>query len=141
MRSVLASTIEEADVTVVDMEAGLEHLTRSGGTLAYADVLLVVMEPSRKSVVTAARTKSLADDLGIPHTFALGNKARSGDDADFFREQCAEFGVPLAGVLPYATAVAEADRRGGVVEQAGSEAVRKEIDTVIEFLDGVMASA
>ena len=54
MRSILAAAIEEeADVTLVDMEAGLEHLSRSGGTLAYADVLLVVMEPSRKSILTA----------------------------------------------------------------------------------------
>lgn len=140
MRSLLATAIEdEADVTIVDMEAGLEHLSRSGGTLAYADILLVVMEPSRKSVVTAARTKVLADELGIPHTFALGNKARSEADVTFFREQCAEFGVPVAGVLPYAGAVADADRRGGVVEQDGAEAVRQEIERVIDFLDGVLA--
>lgn len=142
MRSLLATTIEdEADITIVDMEAGLEHLSRSGGTLAYADVLLVVMEPSRKSVVTAARTKTLADELGIPHTFGLGNKARSEADATFFREQCGEFGVPLAGVLPYADAVVQADRRGGVVETDGAEAVRQEIDRVLDFLDGVLAKA
>ncbi|MDQ4129694.1 MAG: AAA family ATPase, partial [Actinomycetota bacterium] len=44
VRSLLDQAIdEEADVTVIDMEAGLEHLSRSGGTLAYADLLLVVM--------------------------------------------------------------------------------------------------
>ena len=34
MRSLLGAAIEEeADLTLVDMEAGLEHLSRSGGTL------------------------------------------------------------------------------------------------------------
>jgi hypothetical protein len=35
---------KRAEMTVVDMEAGLEHLTRSGGTLRYVDQLLVVVE-------------------------------------------------------------------------------------------------
>lgn len=66
VRSLLAAAIEEeADLTLVDMEAGLEHLARSGGTLAHADVLLIVMEPTRKSILTAARTMALAEELGI----------------------------------------------------------------------------
>ncbi len=74
---------------VVDMEAGLEHLSRSGGTLAYADVLLVVVEPSQKSVITAARTASLAAELGIPRVLGLGNKARDAADVAFLRSAAA----------------------------------------------------
>jgi CO dehydrogenase maturation factor len=135
VRSLLGQAIEEhAEVTVIDMEAGLEHLSRSGGTLAHADVLLVVMEPSRKSVITAARTVSLAEELGIPRTYGLGNKARLDDDADFFRTACAEYGVPLAGVLPYASGVAAADRSGTSIGEGGDE-VRAEIGRVLDFLD------
>ena len=83
MRSILGAAIDEqADVTLVDMEAGLEHLSRSGGTLAYADVLLVVMEPSRKSILTAGRTIQLADELGLHRVYGVGNKATLPDDAD-----------------------------------------------------------
>ena len=86
MRSILGAAIEtEADVTLVDMEAGLEHLSRSGGTLAYADVLLVVMEPSRKSILTAGRTIILANELGLQRVYGVGNKARPGDE-EFFAE-------------------------------------------------------
>ncbi len=75
MRSLLGAAIEEeADVTLVDMEAGLEHLSRSGGTLAYADVLLMIMEPSRKSILTAQRTLALANELGIPKSYGVGNE-------------------------------------------------------------------
>lgn len=116
MRSLLGSTIEEqADVTVVDMEAGLEHLSRSGGTLAHADLLVMVMEPSRKSIITAARTVALAEELGIPRAVGLGNKARDAGDVALFEDQCPPLGIELMGVLPYDVAVAEADRRGSAV--------------------------
>lgn len=142
VRSLLGEAIDEhADVTVIDMEAGLEHLSRSGGTLAYTDVLLVVMEPSRKSVITAARTQSLAEELGIPRTYGLGNKARLEDDGEFFRRTCDEFGVPLAGVLPWTEAVATADREGTGVAVNPPPALEGEIDRVIDLLDGVRAGA
>ncbi|MBW3576265.1 MAG: AAA family ATPase [Actinobacteria bacterium] len=136
VRSLLSEAIDEqADVTIIDMEAGLEHLSRSGGTLAYADVLLVVMEPSRKSVITAARTMTLAEELGIPRVYGLGNKARAADDAEFFRATAGEFGVPLAGVIPFADEVARADRAGAGVATGPPAAVRVEIDRVIDFLE------
>lgn len=138
MRGILATVIEEeADVTLVDMEAGLEHLSRSGGTLAYADMLLVVMEPTRKSIVTAARTKTLAEELGIPRTYGLGNKARLPEDAEFFRALCEEYAVPLVGVIPHDTGVVDADRSGTSLGAGRGEAVRAEIARVIGVLDGV----
>lgn len=125
---------EQADVTLVDMEAGLEHLSRSGGTLAYADVLLVIMEPSRKSVITAARTIALAEELGIPRVYGVGNKARLPDDAEFFAEIAAEYNVPLAGVIPMDSGVTDADREGAAVTTNPPEAVRVALDQVIDFI-------
>lgn len=126
-----------ADVTLVDMEAGLEHLSRSGGTLAHADVLLVVMEPSRKSVITAARTTGLAEELGIPRTYGLGNKARLPEDAEFFAELCAEHRVRLLGVIPYAGEIVDADRAGVSPAAGQGRSVRRAMDEVVTALDGV----
>lgn len=136
MRSLLGAAIEEeADITLVDMEAGLEHLSRSGGTLAYADVLLVIMEPSRKSILTAARTVALADELGIPRTYGVGNKAKP-DDAEFFEKVAAEYGVPLAGIIPHDPDIVEADRRGGVLLADEAGPVREAVTKVLEVVDG-----
>ncbi|MDP8961759.1 MAG: AAA family ATPase [Actinomycetota bacterium] len=141
VRSLLGQAVDEqTDVTIIDMEAGLEHLSRSGGTLAYADLLLVVMEPSRKSVITAARTISLAEELGIRRVYGLGNKARLPGDAGFFERTAAEFNVPLAGIVPYDPLVADADRAGISVTAAPSEEVRAEVDRVVGFLDGLLAA-
>ena len=142
MRSLLGAAIEEeADVTLVDMEAGLEHLSRSGGTLAYADVLLVVMEPSRKSILTGARTIALAEELGIPSTYGVGNKARLPEDAEFFTRVAAEYGVPLAGIVPQDPDVIEADRLGTPLPPDRGRAVRAAVADIIRFVDKELVAA
>jgi len=142
VRSILGAAIEEeADVTLVDMEAGLEHLSRSGGTLAYADVLLVVMEPSRKSILTAGRTIVLAEELGIPRVYGVGNKARLPDDAEFFTTVAAEYNVPLAGIVPEDPDVVEADRSGTPLPPGRGEPVRHAITEVIDFVDRALVEA
>ncbi len=101
VRSLLGDALtDSADVTLVDMEAGLEHLSRSGGTLAHADVLLAVVEPTRKSMITAGRTPTLAHELGLDRVFGLGNKVRSAADEEFLAQMIGEYGVPVAGIIP-----------------------------------------
>lgn len=135
VRSLLGAAIEEAaDLALVDMEAGLEHLSRSGGTLAHADVLLMVMEPTRKSIVTAARTMALATELGIPRSAGVGNKARGAEDAAFFAEVAKEYGVTLAGVVPFSPEVVGADRRGGALT-LGSGPVAAAIEAIVDFVE------
>jgi len=141
VRSILGAAIEEeADVTLVDMEAGLEHLSRSGGTLAYADVLLVIMEPSRKSILTAGRTIVLATELGIPRVYGVGNKARLPEDAEFFETVSAEYKVPLAGIIPEDPDVVEADRSGIPLPAGKGEPVRQAVRSVIDFVERELAA-
>lgn len=135
VRSLLAAAIEEeADLALVDMEAGLEHLSRSGGTLAHADVLLMVMEPTRKSVMTAARTMALAEELGIPRLAGVGNKARGPEDGAFFTDACSDYGVPLAGVVPHDDEIAAADRSGSRIHLPPGP-VRDAIEAIVDFLE------
>jgi CO dehydrogenase maturation factor len=141
VRSILGAAIDqEADVTLVDMEAGLEHLSRSGGTLAYADVLLVVMEPSRKSILTAGRTIVLAEELGLRRVYGVGNKARPEDD-EFFRTVAAEYNVPLAGIVPEDDDVAEADRSGTILAEGRGERVREAVRRIVDFVDDALVTA
>ncbi|SDY56703.1 CO dehydrogenase maturation factor [Modestobacter sp. DSM 44400] len=141
VRSLLADALEDVDVTLVDMEAGLEHLSRSGGTLAHADVLLMVCEPTRKSVLTAARTAALATELGIPDVVAVGNKARTAEDVAFFRDALSAEGIELAGVLPYDAEVAAADRAGAVGLQVVAPEVQRALGEVLDALDALQSCA
>lgn len=136
VRSLLGEALDaRADVTIVDMEAGIEHLSRSGGTLAHADILVIVMDPSRKSVVTAARTIALAEELGIARCVAIGNKANLPDDAGFFEEQCAELGVPLVAVLGIEAAVTTADRAGERVDELSAPLLWEQINRLVTIID------
>ncbi|MGI8535519.1 MAG: AAA family ATPase [Mycobacteriales bacterium] len=138
VRNLLADALVDVDVTLIDMEAGLEHLSRSGGTLAYADVLVVVCEPTRKSVLTAARTAALASELGIAHVLAVGNKARSPQDVEFFESAMKAEGIELAATLPYDEDVAAADRAGTVELAPVPAEVRQAIDAVLDAVEAVV---
>ncbi|HEY8677058.1 MAG TPA: P-loop NTPase [Candidatus Dormibacteraeota bacterium] len=113
VRGLLAEIVsKQADVTVVDMEAGLEHLSRSGGTLKYVDHLMIVVEPYVKSTQTAYRTVALARDLGIPRISVLASKVRGDEELAAITRVCRETDLELIGVIPYDDAVRLADRDG-----------------------------
>lgn len=120
------------------MEAGLEHLSRSDGTLRHIDMLLVVLEPYRKALETARRTLALATDLGIPKIYGLGSKVRDEMEADEINRFADELGMPLLGTVPYDDDVRLADREGVAVLDLnpGSQAV-KAVGEVLDSMESL----
>ncbi|MCX6701181.1 MAG: hypothetical protein NTV68_14905, partial [Methanomicrobiales archaeon] len=100
----------EADILMMDMEAGVEHLGR--GTTRSAQALLVIVEPGVKSVETAFQIAKMANDLGIPRLFGVINKLRSGDDPGLIAKRLAEAGVSTIFAFPYDPTMEVADRTG-----------------------------
>ena len=138
VRSLLGQALDtETDDTIIDMEAGIEHLSRSGGTLAHADVLVLVMEPSRKSVITAQRTIGFATELGISNWIGVGNKAVDPDQIDTLRSLCAEHEVPLDVIVPGSPAVTQADRLGTPISRDVAPELWQAVDDLVERLLGV----
>ncbi len=140
VRSLLGEALDaETDDTIIDMEAGIEHLSRSGGTLAHADVLVLVMEPSRKAVITAERTIGLATELGVGAWVGVGNKAGDDEQRSILESLCAEHGVPLDIVLPTSDAVTHADRLGALLARDEANDVWSAVDGLVDRLLGVAA--
>ncbi|MCL6557544.1 MAG: AAA family ATPase [Firmicutes bacterium] len=73
--------LDRGEVVIMDMGAGIEHLTR--GTARGVDLMLVVVEPSRNSINTARHVQKMAEDLGIKKIRAIGNKIRSEKERKF----------------------------------------------------------
>ena len=118
MRGVLGGLVAGASrTTIVDLEAGLEHLSR--GTARYVDTLLVVGEPYFKSLETASRSFALAKELGIGHIQMVANKVRTPRDEDSVREYAARHNLPLTTLVPYDDAVVAADERGMALIEHG----------------------
>jgi len=63
LRECFAGMIDRYKFTVVDNEAGMEHLSRK--ILPRADVLLLVSDPTRIGIRTASRLSSVATEVGM----------------------------------------------------------------------------
>jgi CO dehydrogenase maturation factor len=96
------------DILLLDMYAGVEHLGRA--TVDFVDAMLVVVEPTRRSLGTAVQIKKLANDIGLGRLYLVGNKVRNDDEARFLEAETPD--LPLIGFLHADLAVQEADRLG-----------------------------
>ena len=99
VRGLIAEMTDSGEHTITDMEAGLEHLKR--GTARNVEAMLIVAEPYYRSLEAASRTFSLANELKIPHVFAVANKVRGDADREAIETYCAQHGMPLLGVVPF----------------------------------------
>src|SRR5512147_2580795 len=96
------------EVLILDMYAGVEHLGRA--TVDFVDAMLVVVEPTRRSLGTAAQIKKLANDIGLTSLWLVGNKVRSHEEDMFLERETPD--LPMIGYLPADLKVQEADRLG-----------------------------
>jgi CO dehydrogenase maturation factor len=120
VRQLLAGILGEGQVaTVVDMEAGLEHLSR--GTERHVDTLLVVLEPYFKALETARRCAELGRELGIPRVWGVANKLRGPEDIQAVRAYATAHGLYLASEVPFDQGVYQAEL-AGQAPPAGPEA-------------------
>jgi len=96
------------EVVVMDMEAGIEHLGRA--TASAVDRLIVVVEPGRRSMDTAAHIRKLASEIGLKNIVVVGNKIRSAKDEEYLKKHLQ--GFEILGFIPYDDALIEADLDG-----------------------------
>lgn len=106
--AVLSDLAEQPDtVTILDLEASPEHLSR--GTARNADVLLLVAEPYFRSLEAVRLQAQLASETTIGRVAVVANKCRTPDDITAIEEFCSRHGLELVGMIPWATAVLDAD--------------------------------
>lgn len=84
------------DYTIIDCEAGLEHLSRR--TTKDVDLMIIVMDQSRLALSTAKRIKVLAKEVGINFK-RIGAVINRGDNEIFTKELKKE-GIEVLGSMP-----------------------------------------
>lgn len=97
--------INQKEVVILDMEAGIEHLGR--GTCENMDMLIIVIEPGLRSIQTANTVKKMSEDLGIKKLYIVVNKVKSEEEEKLIRENLEGFKV--LGIMPYSDSVRESD--------------------------------
>lgn len=98
------------EFVVVDMEAGLEHLSRA--TARHVDVVVPVVEPYFRAMEAARRVMELARELEIDTVSGAVNKIRGDADREVVAEFCRRHSLPVALEIPYDDAFLEAERAG-----------------------------
>jgi CO dehydrogenase maturation factor len=118
--------LERDELVIMDMEAGVEHLGR--GTAKAVDKLIIVVEPSRRSVETGYRIRALAKDIGLQNIGVVGNKIRSEKDKDALISSMPDF--EFLGFIPYDQAIPEADLAGFPLVNS-SQRVMSEVEDIV----------
>jgi CO dehydrogenase maturation factor len=121
------------EVVLLDMYAGVEHLGRATSTAV--DAMLVVVEPTARSLGTAGQIKKLAEDLKLTRLFLVGSKVLDEADAQFIRDNSP--GLEMIGYMPDDSRVRKADRDGVAVYSIAPELaqVAKDIIQKLQDLD------
>lgn len=123
--------LERDEVVIMDMEAGVEHLGR--GTAKAVDKLIIVVEPSRRSVETAYRIRELAKDIALQNIGVVGNKIRSEKDKDALISSMP--GFEFLGFIPYDQAIVEADLAGFPLVNSSQRVMREVEDIVARIIE------
>jgi CO dehydrogenase maturation factor len=70
-------------------------------------MLIIVVEPGRRSLETAETIKNLARDLGLRNIAAVGNKIRNQADKEFIKSNLND--IEILGFINYDPAINDAD--------------------------------
>jgi len=111
--------LERDEIVVMDMEAGVEHMGR--GTAKHVDVMLIVVDPSMKSMEIAKQIHDLALGAGIKKIFIIGNKIASLNERRSVEEYVAKNRFSLLEVVPNDKKILQAEIDGNTpLKHAGN---------------------
>jgi CO dehydrogenase maturation factor len=122
-------SLGEDEISLIDMEAGVEHFGR--GVETSVDAVLAVTEPSFDSLELAEQISTLAREVGMDSAWAVLNKIGSKQVASKLGEELKQRAVPVIGSIGYDSEVFEAGLEGRPVRD--SEAQR-DVEEILDQL-------
>ena len=111
IRMIVDTLTKNYDYTIIDCEAGLEHLSRR--TTRDVDLMLVVLDTTQKSMKTALRLKAIAEeiDADVKKLLIIANKIPEGSD-EMIVEEAKKQGLEIAYIIPFDPLIPEYDAKG-----------------------------
>lgn len=115
LTQILDTITTNYDVTLLDMDAGLEHLSRR--TDRNVDVLLIVIDPSKMSFDAAVRIRDLAKEVHIEfkRIWVIANRFPTSlikDSSTDLERRLNDAGLELAGIVPADDQIVEFNLKG-----------------------------
>ena len=106
--------LNENQVALVDMEAGVEHFGR--GVDTGIDAVLIVVDPSYESLLLAEKINAMTSAIGIPNTWTVLNKVTSPDVASKLTEHLLERDLRVIGAINHDPEIFEAGLEGRPIQ-------------------------
>jgi len=115
LRYIMDKVSRKFDVTVIDCEAGLEHLSRR--TIRNVDLLLMVTDPTARGMNTAKSIKALAQslDITVGRLCLVVNKVTEDDQLLYGKLE------DICGLIPLDPNVTKYDREGKPIADLPSD--------------------
>lgn len=134
LRNLLKHLVVERkeEIVIVDMEAGIEHMTR--GTAEAVDIFIIVVEPGQRSIQTANTIKLMAEKFGIKNIFVVANKIRNLMDEEFIKNNFKD--INILGSVSYSDELIEADIQGKATYLVSSRVI-SEVKKIKEKIKGI----
>jgi CO dehydrogenase maturation factor len=108
-------SLQEEEMVVVDMEAGIEHFGR--GVQTSIDSVLIVTEPSFDSLELAEKISALAAQVGVTPVWTVLNKVGSKEIASRLRRELEGRGISVIGSIDYEPEIFQAGLEGRPVRR------------------------
>jgi len=122
--------LQENELVIVDMEAGVEHFGR--GVDTSIDGVLIVVEPPLESVNVGQKIYDLASGIGIKNIRAVMNKVPSEEIALRLKTELQKRGIEVIGCIYYDTDIFSSSLEGRIpVSGVAVRESREVMDNVI----------
>jgi CO dehydrogenase maturation factor len=102
--------LQENEVVIVDMEAGIEHFGR--GVETSLDSVLIVVDPSFESLELADKINTLATEVGMANVWTILNRVTTEEIALKLRGALEEKGISVIGSIGYDPDIFQAGLEG-----------------------------
>ncbi len=137
LRSLITHILLRRDeMVLLDMYAGVEHLGRA--TADAVDAMLIVVEPTARSLATAEQIAKLAQDIKLSNLFIVGSKVQGEDDQKFITEHAP--GLEVLGFVPDDPRVREADRQGNSLHDVAPDLASIAREIILNLRERVAAA-
>jgi CO dehydrogenase maturation factor len=120
--------VDRAEVVIMDMEAGVEHLGR--GTAGSVDMMLVITDATVRSLDAARSIVCLARQGDIPVLGLVGNRVRDVRQEEIIRDAARRMAIPVEGMIPYDQTVADAEVDNPGTSVFHDSPSRKEVERI-----------
>lgn len=121
------------ETLIMDMEAGIEHLGRA--TSRGVDVMVVVVEPGKRSIDCAFTVQRMANEIGVKKLVAVANKVSAPEDEQYIKDRLPQ-GVELVAFIPYSATIRNADREGVSVLDVLDDELKKTFKDMFDKIEG-----